>query len=122
VTEGNATPISYLALDKDTPVLDAHGDRIGEVERVLYDQSLDLFEGIAVRTREGLRFADRDVITEITDQYVRTTAESASDLPEPDAPPVYHPNAEAFEKDSFVERIKDALGDEKPGWEQQNDS
>ncbi len=122
MTDGNATPISYLALRSDTPVLGVHGDKIGEVERVLDDDSLDLFDGITVRTSLGLRFADRDVITEITDQYVRTTAESASDLPEPDAPPVYHPNAEAFEKDSFLERIKDALGDEKPGWDQQKDS
>jgi hypothetical protein len=122
VNDGNATPISYLALKKDTPVLSAQGDKIGEVERVLDDPSLDLFDGITVRTGEGLRFADRDVIAEITNQYVRTTAGSASDLPEPDAPPVYHPNEEAFEKDSFMERIKDALGDEKPGWEQQKDS
>jgi hypothetical protein len=122
MTDGNATPISYLALKRDTPVLSARGDKIGEVERVLDDPSLDLFDGITVRTSEGLRFADRDAITEITNQYVRTTAESASDLPEPDAPPVYHPNDEAFEKESFLERIKDALGDEKPGWEQQKDS
>jgi hypothetical protein len=122
MTDGNATPISYLALRRDTPVLGVHGDKIGEVERVLDDESLDLFDGVTVRTAVGLRFADRDVITEITDQYVRTTAESASDLPEPDAPPVYHPNDEAFEKDSLLERIKDALGDEKPGWEQQKDS
>jgi hypothetical protein len=58
VNDGNATPISYLALKKDTPVLSAQGDKIGEVERVLDDPSLDLFDGITVRTGEGLRFAD----------------------------------------------------------------
>lgn len=122
MTDGNATPISYLALTKDTPVLGARGDKIGKVERVLDDQSLDLFDGITVRTNEGLRFVDRDAITEITDQYVRTTADSASDLPRPDAPPVFHPNDEAFEKESIVERVKDLFGDEKPGWKRQKDS
>ena len=122
MTDSNATPISYLALKKDTPVLSAGGDEIGEVERVLNDPSLDLFDGITVRTSEGLRFADRDAITEITDKYVRTTATSVSDLPVPDAPPVYRPNEEAFEKDSLVERVKDAFGDEEPGWKRQKDS
>ena len=68
------------------------------------------------------RFADADAITEITDKYVRTTAASASDLPVPDAPPVYRPNEDAFEKTSLVERVKDAFGDEKPGWKKQKDS
>jgi hypothetical protein len=122
MTDSDATPISYMALKKDTPVLSVDGDEIGEVERVLDDQSLDLFDGITVRTSEGLRFADADAVTEITDKYVRTTAASASDLPEPDGPPVYRPNEDAYEKTSLVERVKDAFGDDKPGWKRQKDS
>lgn len=122
MTGGDATPISYLALEKDTPVLSAGGDKIGEVERVLDDPSLDLFDGITVRTSEGLRFADADTIIEITNKYVRTTATSVADLPAPDAPPVYRPNDEAFEKPSLIERVKDAFGDEKPSWKRQRDS
>ncbi len=122
MTDSDATPISYLALKKNTPVLGVGGDEIGAVERVLDDQSLDLFDGITVRTSEGLRFADADVITEITDKYVRTTASSASDLPMPDAAPVYRPNEDAFEKPSLVERVKDAFGDDKPGCKRQKDS
>jgi hypothetical protein len=122
MTDRDATPISYLALKKDTPVLSVDGDQIGEIERVLDDQSLDLFDGITVQTSEGLRFADADAITKITDKYVQTTATSASDLPTPDAPPVYRPNEDAFEKTSLVERVKDAFGDDKPGWKRQKDS
>lgn len=121
MTDRDATPISYLALKKDTPVLSVDGDQIGEVERVLDDQSLDLFDGITVKTSEGLRFADADAITEITDKYVQTTATSAADLPTPHAAPVYRPNEDAFEKPSLVERVK-AFGDDKPGWKRQKDS
>lgn len=91
------------------------------LQRVLDDASLDLFDGITVQTSEGLRFAERDAITD-HQQYVRTTATSVYDLPLPDAPPVYRPNDEAFEKDSLVERVKDAFGDEEPGWKRQKDS
>jgi len=122
MTDRDATPISYLALKKDTPVLSVDGEQIGEVERVLDDQSLDLFDGITVQTSEGLRFADADAITKITDKYVQTTATAASDLPTPSASPVYRPNEDAFEKPSVVERVKDAFGDERPGWKQQKDS
>jgi hypothetical protein len=117
----DATPISYMAVKKETPVLSAGGEQIGEVEKVLDDPSLDLFDGITVQTRHGLRFADRDAITEITDRWVKTTFASAADLPEPSGTAVYRPNDDAREKTGFVERIKDAFGDDKPGWERQKD-
>ncbi len=118
--DDDATPISYMALKHDTPVLSASGEQIGKVERVLDDPSLDLFDGITVHTSEGLRFVDRDAITEITDRWVRTTAASAAELPEPDAPPVYRPKDGAFEKDSLLERVEDKLGD-VGRWKRQKD-
>ncbi len=119
--DNDATPISYMAVKKQTPVLSASGEKIGEVEKVLDDPSLDLFDGITVQTPHGLRFADRDAITAITDKWVKTTFASAADLPEPSGPAVYRPNDDARNKTGFVEGIKDAFGDDKPGWERQKD-
>src|SRR3954463_7619132 len=117
MADSDGTPISYMALKKDTPVLNASGEKIGAVERVLDDPALDLFDGITVQTGEGLRFVDRDAITELTDKYVRTTAASAAELPEPDGGPIYHPNEDARKKTGFIEKVKDLFGDDKPGWE-----
>src|SRR4051812_16906648 len=111
MTDDDATPIAYAALQRGTPVLSASGEQLGEVERVLDDESMDLFDGITVTTSEGLRFADRDAITEITDKYVRTTAASVAELPVPDAPPTYRPNAEALhEKNTLWEKTKNLFG------------
>jgi hypothetical protein len=121
MADSDGTPISYMALKKDTPVLNASGEKIGVVERVLDDPALDLFDGITVQTGEGLRFVDRDAITELTDKYVRTTAASAAELPEPDGAPIYHPNEDARKKTGFIEKVKDLFGDDKPGWERQKD-
>ena len=115
-------PISYMALKKGTPVLGSDGTEIARVEKVLDDPSQDLFDGITVETEHGLRFVDADAVVEITDQYVRTSANSADDLPEPSGSPVYKPNEDALtEKDTFLERALDVFGDDKPGWERQKD-
>jgi hypothetical protein len=111
-----------MALKKDTPVLGADGSEIARVERVLDDPAQDLFDGITVRTESGLRFVDADAVVEITDKYVRTSAQSADALPEPSGSPVFTPNEDALtEKDTFLERALDVFGDEKPGWERQKD-
>ena len=119
--DGDATPISYMAVQKHTPVLSASGEKIGEVAKVLDDPSLDLFDGITVHTDQGLRFADRDTITEITDKWVKTTFASADELPEPSGTAVYRPNEDARKKTGLIEHIKDAFGDDKPGWEREKD-
>jgi hypothetical protein len=122
MTDDDATPIAYTALQKGTPVLGVDGAQIAEVERVLDDPSMDLFDGITVQTSDGLRFVDADAVSEITDKYVRTTVASASELPVPDAPPTYRPNEEALhQKDSLWEKTKDLFGSDKPGWDQPKD-
>lgn len=119
--DGDPTPISYMAVQPGAPVLGATGDEIGAVEKVLDDPALDLFDGMTVQTSVGLRFADRDTITEITDRWVRTTYASADEMPQPSGPEIYRPNADARKKTGFFEKIKDALGDDKPGWEREKD-
>jgi hypothetical protein len=123
MSDRDATPISYMALEKGTPVLSGNGDEIARVEKVLDDPSLDLFDGIVVETQHGTRFVDADAVVEITDKYVRTSAKSADELPESSSSAVLKPNEDALtEKDSFFERALDVTtGDDKPGWERQKD-
>lgn len=79
------TPIAYTALQKGTPVFTSDGIEIGRVEHVLQDPSLDLFDGLAVKTGTGLRFVDADRVGGITAAAVQTTLtdEEARSLPEP---------------------------------------
>ncbi len=53
-------PISYEALPKGAAVLSSTDTQFGTVEHVLQIPELDLFDGIAVKTKHGLRFVDRD--------------------------------------------------------------
>ncbi len=87
-------PISYLALEVGTPVLSASGTSFGTVEHVLQIPELDLFDGIVVKTPHGLRFVDRDQISDITTTFVRCALsdEEVESLPAPDAPLVLHPD------------------------------
>ena len=79
------TPIAYTALPNGTPVFTSGGIEIGRVEHVLQDPSLDLFDGLAVQTDNGLRFVDADRVGRITAAAVQTTLTDAeaSALPEP---------------------------------------
>jgi hypothetical protein len=93
MTEG--TPIAYGALANGTAVLTSAGRRFGSVEHVLQIPEEDLFDGIVVKTDEGIRFVDRDQIETITDVAVTTTLddEAVQSLPKPDGNPVYEVEA-----------------------------
>ena len=89
------TPISYEALALHTPVLTASGAELGTVAHVLADEHLDVFDGIVVKTHEGIRFLDRDQIATITTTAVTTTLteQQAAALPQPDGEPIYEVDA-----------------------------
>jgi hypothetical protein len=89
------TPIAYDALTRGTPVVTSDGQQVGTVDHVLSIPEEDLFDGIVVKTTQGIRFVDRDQIDSITDTRVRTLldAAGAAALPEPDGPPVYDVDA-----------------------------
>lgn len=70
-------PISYEVLAKGTPVLTSASAEIGRVEHVLSDSSLDLFDGIVIKTHEGLRFVSADQVGRITAAAVHTTVTDA---------------------------------------------
>ena len=66
-------PISYLTLEAGTPVLSRDGERIGEVEHVLADADVDVFDGIVIDVRSGpggWRFADADQVESIHERGV----------------------------------------------------
>jgi hypothetical protein len=95
--EGDARRISYQALGKGVPVRASGGEELGAVEHVLQVPDLDVFDGIVLRTADGLRFADADQVADITDRYVvlNLPAEETERLGRPQGPAVYH--ADPFE-------------------------
>ena len=70
-------PISYEVLTKGTPVVTSTGTEIGTVEHALSDDSLDLFDGIVVKTKDGLRFVTADQVGLITVGAVNTKVADA---------------------------------------------
>ena len=84
VDEGEV--ISYRALAPGVPVVSTSGTEFGKVHHVLEIESLDVFDGISIETKHGLRFVDRDQIDEIRTTVVRTVLsdEEAASLPAPD--------------------------------------
>jgi hypothetical protein len=87
--------ISYQAVPAGVPVLTATGHEIGTLEHVLQIPEEDLFDGLVITTRDGLRFVDADQVQVITRAYVRSTLDddAAAHLPAPDGAPVYHVDA-----------------------------
>jgi len=110
VDEGR--PISYEALSVGTPVLSSTGTQFGTVEHVLQIPEEDLFDGIAVKPRHGLRFVDRDQITDSTTTLVRCslTDEEAAALPAPAGTLVLHPDTAHDEGPSLTARFGRLFG------------
>lgn len=86
----SGVPASYLTLAEGTPVLASDGVRVGVVEHVLADESVDVFDGVIVDTREGpggWRFVDAPEVAAIEEDEVRLTIDSdaVARLPEPSA-------------------------------------
>lgn len=79
-------PIAYTALQSGTAVHTVDGQSFGTVEAVLVDETVAVFDGIVVRTAEGSRFVDADVVGAISTTHVATTlsVEQAANLPLPE--------------------------------------
>jgi hypothetical protein len=66
-------PTSYLTAEPGTPAYDPSGERIGKVEHVLGDPSVDVFDGLVIDTSPlpgGLRFADAEQVDRIYERGV----------------------------------------------------
>ncbi|MGH9044410.1 MAG: PRC-barrel domain-containing protein [Acidimicrobiales bacterium] len=109
-------PISYEAITVGTPVVSSTGSEFGTVHHVLQVPELDLFDGLSVKTRHGLRFVDRDQIDEITTTAVRCALsdDQAAALPAPSGPPVEEVDLAAMEGPSLSARLNRLFG--RPHW------
>jgi hypothetical protein len=107
-------PVSYLGLPVGAAVLSSTDTQFGTVEHVLQIPELDIFDGIAVKTKHGLRFVDRDQITDITTTLVRCalTDEEAAALPVPEGTLVLHPDTAHDEGPSLTARFGRLFGRE----------
>jgi hypothetical protein len=80
-------PISYVALQEDTPVFDRSGRRIGVVEQVVGDLRADVFDGLLIHTLPlpgHHRYAVVDQIDGLHEHGVTLRA-TADELTEPPA-------------------------------------
>jgi hypothetical protein len=105
-------PISYLGLSVGTPVVTSTGTEFGTVHHVLQIPELDVFDGLSVKTGHGLRFVDRDQITDITTTVVRCALsdDDAAALPVPSGPPVEAIDLTRDEGHSLTARLNRHFG------------
>jgi hypothetical protein len=101
-----------LALTPGTAVVSSTGTQFGTVHHVLQVPELDLFDGITVETKNGLRFVDRDQISDITTTVVccDLSDEQAAALEPPDAPPSFEPDIAEEENKSITARLGRLFG------------
>ena len=115
------TAISYQAAAHGTPVLSSTGREIGTLEHVLEVPEVDVFDGIVIATKSGLRFIDADYVQRITRSHIQCGLDAAHvrQLPPPDGPPVYRVDALADSGQS----LHDILGRlfRRPHWTREHD-
>jgi hypothetical protein len=77
--------ISYKALRRGTSVRASDGVEVGKVRRVLDNARENIFDGIVVETKQGMRFVDAPEVEHIAERAVtlNITAEEVGKLPEP---------------------------------------
>ena len=115
-------PISYMALERGVPVTTQDGQKFGEVDHVLAEEGLDLFDGIVVSTEHGIVFVDADQISQITTAQVTCTFDQSgiADLHKPDGEPIYSVDVLRAEGKDFHDRIR-RLFWSKSDWKRQHD-
>jgi hypothetical protein len=85
-------PTSYMVLQQGASVYSSDGEKLGEVEHVLADADLDVFDGFVLDTSVlpgGHRFVDASQVDEVYERGVtlKVDAAAAEGLPEPSANP-----------------------------------
>ena len=69
--------IGYQALPRGVPVVASDGVEIGTVHKVLDNAREHIFDGIEVRTRDGIRFVDAPEVVRITARQVTLSIDAA---------------------------------------------
>lgn len=114
-------PISYQAAAPGTPVLSSAGTEIGTLEHVLEVPEVDVFDGIVIATKAGLRFIDADYVQRITRSHIWCSLDDAqaAQLSPPEGAPVYRVDALQDSGHS----LHDVLGRlfRRPHWTREDD-
>ena len=71
-------PISYQALQRGTPVVSSDTFELGTVERVIDNPKEHIFDGIVMRTDDGLLWVDAPEVARITERRVTLTIYAAA--------------------------------------------
>jgi uncharacterized protein YrrD len=67
-------PVSWLVVEPGWRVVDAKGEEVGRVERVVGDENVDIFEGIEVRSGQlSQSFVPAERIASIVEGEIRLT-------------------------------------------------
>ena len=69
--------ISYKVLRRGTPVRSSDGVEIGKVRRVQEAKRENIFDGIVIDTKEGVRFVDAPEVSRIAERAVTVTFTAA---------------------------------------------
>jgi hypothetical protein len=77
VTE-HGDPISYQALQRGTPVVSSDTFELGTVERVIDNAKEHIFDGIVMRSDDGLLWVDAPEVARITERLVTLTIDAAT--------------------------------------------
>jgi hypothetical protein len=106
--------ISYKALRRGTPVRASDGVEVGKVRRVLDNARENIFDGIVVETRQGMRFVDAPEVARVAELAVTLTitAEEVAQLPEPRSL-----MKERWDQATIVRRTRRAGRDWKRRWD-----
>jgi hypothetical protein len=77
--------VSYKALRRGTPVRAADGVEVGRVRRVLDNARENIFDGVVIETKQGMRFVDAPEVARIAERAVTLTiaADEVAELPPP---------------------------------------
>jgi hypothetical protein len=75
--EDDGHAISFKVLRRGTPVRSADGVELGKVRRVQEAKRENIFDGIVVDTRNGLRFLDAPEVARIAELAVTATFTAA---------------------------------------------
>jgi hypothetical protein len=109
--EGLGQPSSYLTLKPGDAVHSSDGEKVGEVEHVLSEPEVDVFDGLVIDTSVlpgGHRFADASDVAGVYERGVvlKQSAAEAERLPQPSENPA---SLEATPDDALPEDLGDKL-------------
>jgi hypothetical protein len=104
-------PSSYMQLAPGAAVYSSDGKRLGEVQHVLADPEVDVFDGIVIDTSAlpgGLRFVDAPQVDRVYERGVvlKLDEAAAERLPQPSANPAA---MEAGPEDTVPDDLGDKL-------------